>query len=252
MPLIDTRGRLADRIAVVTGGSRGLGEATVRRFVEEGASVAIWDLRAEEHAERFADISDSVLLLDVDVSDSEAVVAAEASTREALGPIQVLVNNAGIAGAILPWDVEPDDWTRMMHINADSQFWCISAVLPEMRKAQYGKIVNISSIAALNPRTLTHPAYGASKAASLGLVASLTRPLGNEGICINAVLPGFIRTEIHDSYTQEEMDRITADIPLTRIGRPIDIANAVLYLASPESDYVSGLFLNVNGGTAVG
>ena len=250
--LDDPSRRLERGVAVVTGGAHGLGEATVRRFVAEGASVAIWDKHVEDVAERFVDIEDSVLPLQVDVSDEDAVAAAEETTRATLGPIQILVNDAGVAGAAEPWGISMDEWTRMMRVNLDGQFLCIRAVLPEMRKTRYGKIINISSIAALNPRNFTHPAYGASKAGALGLVASMVRPLGAEGICINAVLPGFIRTGIHDSYSQEEMAAIRADIPLDRVGRPIDVANACLFLASSESDYVSGLFLNVNGGTAVG
>lgn len=245
-------GRLAGRVAVVTGGVRGLGAATVRRFVEEGARVAVWDPSAQVGQERFADIADAVLLVDVDVSDSRSVDAAEARTREAIGPIQILVNNAGIAEPRDPADVDDDSWNRIMQINANGTFWCIRAVLPGMREAHYGKIVNISSIAALNARKSTHPAYAASKAAVLGMVSSLVRSVGNSGICVNAVLPGFIRTEIHESYTIEQLAEIALDIPLDRAGTPEDVANACLYLASSESDYVTGLYLNVNGGSAVG
>src|SRR5690606_13853469 len=108
------------------------------------------------------------------------------------------------------------------------------------------------SIAALNPRPHTHPAYAASKAGLLGVVATLTRSLGPHGICVNAVMPGLILTDIHESYTQEQIEALLADVPLSRRGVPADVANAVLYLSSPESDYVSGTFINVNGGATVG
>ena len=193
----------------------------------------------------------------VDVADSASVVAAADRTRAALGPVTVLVNNAGISEGADPWDVTDDDWHRMLAINADGTFWCIRAVLGDMRAARYGKIVNIGSLAAQQGRPATDPAYPASKGAVLGLTVSLAHNLGADGICVNAINPGFIRTEIHDAFSDEQVASLAADVPLHRDGvqgkgLPIDIANAALFLLSTESDYITGEFLSVNGGSRTG
>ncbi|MBW0103460.1 SDR family NAD(P)-dependent oxidoreductase [Pseudonocardia sp. KRD291] len=237
------------RVAVVTGGARGLGRAIAERFTAEGAAVAVWDLGE----------ADGVALADqVDVSDPAAVEEAATRVRERLGPVAILVNNTGVAEACPPWEVTDSSWQRIMRTNVDGAFWCARACLPDMRAAGHGKIVNVASIAALHGRPSTHPAYAASKAGLLGLTASLSHNLGVDGICVNAICPGFIRTEIHDSFTDAQMESFTADIPLRPHGRggagglPGDVAGAALYLAGPDSDYVTGVFLNVNGGARTG
>jgi NAD(P)-dependent dehydrogenase (short-subunit alcohol dehydrogenase family) len=234
-------GVLQGRVAVVTGGSRGLGRAIVDRFTAEGARVAVWDLSAPEP---------------VDITDSGAVEKAAARVRETLGPIDILVNNAGIAEPCPPWEVTDESWSRITGVNLDGAFWCVRACLPDMRAAGRGKIVNVASIAALHGRPSTHPAYAASKAGLLGLTASLSHNLGADGICVNAICPGVIPTEIHESFTEAELAAFTADIPLRPLGRkrgvPEDVAGAALFLAGPDSDYVTGAFLNVNGGARTG
>jgi NAD(P)-dependent dehydrogenase (short-subunit alcohol dehydrogenase family) len=252
-------GRLAGQVAIVTGGSRGLGAAIVRRFVDEGAVVAVWDLAPPTDSALPAMIDAGLVTFDaVDVTESVQVNAAIERVRGTLGPASILVNNAGIASAAHPGDVDDDSWQRVLAVNLDGAFWSIRACLPDMQARSYGKIVNISSIAALNSRPLTHPGYAASKAGLLGLTASLSNSLGPHGICVNSVCPGFIRTEIHADFSEEQLARYAEGIPLSRggdpraKGRPEDVANAALYLASSESDYVTGVFLNVNGGAVVG
>jgi NAD(P)-dependent dehydrogenase (short-subunit alcohol dehydrogenase family) len=255
--------RLEGAVAVVTGAAGGFGRATARRLHAEGARVALWD-RDGERAEAVAAALDpggterTALALAVDVTDREAVDAAAEATRTVLGPISVLVNNAGISGAAQPWEVDDEDWTRYFDVNAHGVFWCIRACLPDMRAARYGKIITIGSLAAQQGRPTTNPAYAASKGAVLGMTVSLARNLGADGICVNAINPGFIRTEIHDQFTPDELAPLTADIPLRRggvrgaHGIPDDIAAAVAYLASPDGDFVSGAFLPVNGATRTG
>jgi 2-hydroxycyclohexanecarboxyl-CoA dehydrogenase len=249
--------RLEGRVAVVTGAAGGFGRAIARRLAAEGARVAAWD-RDADGAERIAASLDGAVAVAVDVADSASVEAAAARTREALGPVTVLVNNAGISEGADPWDVTDEDWHRMLAINADGTFFCIRSVLGDMRAARYGKIVNIGSLAAQQGRPATSPAYPASKGAVLGLTVSLARHLGPYGICVNAINPGFIRTDIHDQFSDEQLAVLAADIPLNRRGEPgakglpEDIAGAVAYLASPDSDFVSGEFLSVNGGSRTG
>jgi 2-hydroxycyclohexanecarboxyl-CoA dehydrogenase len=251
--------RMAGRVAVVTGAAGGFGRATAKRLLEEGAAVALWDLdaaRVEAVAGELAGLGPT-LGIGVDVGDHAAVEAAAARSRAALGPIDSLVNNAGVAEARLPWDADPESWRRHFRVNADGAFWCVRAVLPDMLEAGYGKIVNIGSLSAQGGRPHTDPAYPASKGAVLGLTVTLAHNLGPKGICVNAINPGFIRTEIHDKFSPEKVAKLAADVPLVRDGvqgdgRPEDIANAALFLLSSESDYISGEFLSVNGATRTG
>ncbi len=246
---------------MVTGAAGGFGRATARRLHEEDASVALWDIDAERVHAFAAELEpggQSVLALAVDVGDSAAVDEAAARTRAELGPIEILVNNAGVVDAARPWEVSDESWERHFRVNAAGTFYCIRACLPDMRERRYGKIVNIGSLAAQQGRPTTNPSYAASKGAVLGLTVSLARHLGEYGISVNAINPGFIRTDIHDQFSDEQLAPLTADIPLHRRGergehgRPEDIAAAVAFLVSPDSDFVSGEYLSVNGATRTG
>lgn len=254
---------LAGRNAVVTGAAGGFGRAISHRLCAEGARVALWDIDAARLERAAGELAASVngrevLAVPVDVGDPAAVAEAAERTRAALGPVTLLVNNAGISEAARPWEVTDAAWERCMRINAAGPFYCVRALLDDMRASRYGKIVNIGSLAAQQGRPTTSPAYPASKGAVLGLTVSLARHLAEFGICVNAINPGFIRTEIHDQFSPEELAPLTADIPLDRRGEPgargvpEDIAGAVLFLLSPDSDFVTGEFLSVNGGTRTG
>lgn len=249
------------RVSIVTGAARGFGYATAARLLAEGARVALWDMDAElvrRAADELAGAGGVTHVEVVDVGDSAAVDAAASRTRAALGPVDALLNVAGIVEAAAPWEVTDESWERMLRVNAFGTFYCIRACLPDMRERRYGKIVNIGSLAAQQGRPSTSPAYPASKGAVLGLTVSLARHLGEYGICVNAINPGFIRTEIHDHFTDAELAPLMADIPLNRRGEPgrrgepEDIANACLFLASSESDFISGEFLSVNGASRTG
>lgn len=248
-------------VAVVTGAAGGFGKATAARLLREGAKVALWDVAADRLAAAAHEVDPAgaaTLAVVVDIGDSAAVDRAAQETRTVLGPIGALVNNAGVVDAAHPWEVTDESWARHFRVNADGSFYCIRACLPDMRARRYGKIVNIGSLAAQQGRPTTNPAYAASKGAVLGLTVSLARHLGADGICVNAINPGFIRTEIHDQFTDEELAPLTADIPLHRRGergahgRPQDIAAAAFFLVSPDSDFVTGEYLSVNGGTRTG
>lgn len=250
--------RMKGRVAIVTGASRGFGRATSKRLLEEGAAVALWDIEPTVEAAA-ADLADlgPTLAVQVDVGDRDAVEAAHARVREVLGPVDGLVNCAGVASSALPWEAEEESWRRHFRVNTDGTWWPIKACLSDMRERHYGKIVNIGSLAAQQGRPATDPAYPASKGAVLGLTVSLAHNLGADGICVNAINPGFIRTEIHDAFSDEQVASLAADVPLHRDGikgrgLPEDIANAALFLLSGESDYITGEFLSVNGGSRTG
>ena len=257
----DAERRLLGRVAVVTGAAGGFGRAISERLVREGASVALWDRdgeRAEAHAAAIDPAGGATFVAAVDIADSAAVDAAAAATRATLGVADLLVNNAGISEAAAPWEVTDADWDRHMAINASGTFYCIRAHLGGMRERRYGKIVNVASLSAQQGRPTTSPAYPASKGAVLGLTVSLARHLGEFGICVNAINPGFIRTEIHDRFTAAQLAPLTAGIPLNRAGvdgargLPEDIAGAAYFLLSPDSDFITGEFLSVNGGARTG
>lgn len=256
-----TAHRLEGRVAIVTGAAGGFGRASARRLHAEGARVALWDLEGtgvEAIAAALDPSGTTAIALTADIGDSAAVDTAHATTRAALGPVDILANIAGIAGAAKPWEVDDASWERFFRVNTHGSWYCIRACLPDMRERRYGKIINIGSLAAQQGRPTTNPAYAASKGAVLGMTVSLARNLGADGICVNAINPGFIKTEIHDQFTPDELAPLTRDIPLHRggvqgsHGVPDDIAAAVAYLASPDSDFVSGEFLSVNGATRTG
>jgi NAD(P)-dependent dehydrogenase (short-subunit alcohol dehydrogenase family) len=258
-----TPGELDGRVAVVTGAARGFGRVTALHLARAGARVAIWDLDGERSARVVEELREAradlpALAVRVDIGDSRAVDDAVQQTQAALGPVDILVNNAAVVDAAAPWEVTDESWEHTFRVNAAGTFYCVRACLPAMREQRYGKIINIGSIAAQQGRPASNPAYAASKGAVLGLTVSLARNLGEFGICVNAVNPGFIRTDIHDQFSDDQIGALTADIPLQRRGepnehgRPEDIANAVLFLASPRSDYVSGEFLSVNGASRTG
>ena len=187
-------GRFAGRVAVVTGGVSGIGEAISRRLVAEGARLAIWDANATALAHANAQFGTQVHAVHLDLTDADAVAAAAASTVKALGKIDILVASAGITGPNMPtWEYAIADWKRVMDVNVNALFYCNRAVVPLMQANGYGRIVNIASIAGKegNPNAV---AYSASKAAVIGLTKSLGKELARTGIRVNCVTPAAVRT----------------------------------------------------------
>jgi len=223
------------RKAVVTGGMQGIGAAVVRRLEASGAVVDVWDL---DHREK------------VDVADADSVREATARSIARLGRIDVLVNNAGIAGMNKPTVEYPiEEWERVLRVNLTSQFLCCRAVAPHMVKAGYGRIVNIASIAGKegNPNAV---AYSASKAGVIALTKSLGKELARTGVLVNCVTPAAAKTAIFEQMTQQHIDFMLSKIPMGRFVTVDEIAALVGWLASEDCAFSTGAVFDISGGRA--
>jgi 3-oxoacyl-[acyl-carrier protein] reductase len=254
--------RVEGKVALVTGAARGLGRATALKLATEGADVAIWELAvegAQETAEMVEALGRRAVVQAVDVTRPDDVYVAASRTIEELGKIDILVNNAGIASAAPTLlDLDDDRWLKEVSVNLSGTYFCTKAVLGHMIERRSGKIVNISSMAGEFGRQNTSAGYSASKAGVLGLTMSVAASVAKHGINVNAVCPGVIITEFHKIYSEEQLKALQVGIPFNRggvegeHGKPEDIANAVLFLASSEADYITGTRLRVNGGSLMG
>ena len=230
-------------MALVTGGSSGIGAAAARRLLDEGAQVASFDLDAEA--------PEGVLALAGDVARSSDVEAAVAQTHAQLGPIDVLVCSAGVPGASLPTvDVTDEEWRRVMGINADGVFYCNRAVIPSMVERGYGRIVNVASIAGKEGNPMAG-AYSASKAAVIGMTKAIGKDLARTGVIVNCVAPAVIETPILDGITEEHIGYMVDRIPMGRMGEPEEVAALICWLASEECSFSTGATYDISGGRAV-
>ena len=246
--------RLEGKVALITGGARGQGAAEARLFAHEGAKVAIADVLEQEGLQLEADIAElggSAFFVRLDVTSESDWSDAVAATVARYGALNILVNNAGVFMRGTVEDSDARDWDRIMDVNAKGVYLGTKAVIPEMRKAGGGSIVNISSISGMIGQERVQPAYNASKGAVRLLTKSTAVQHAKDGIRVNSVNPGPIRTlMIEDGLTDPEHYADTvAQIPLGRVGGPIEVAYAVLYLSSDESSFVTGSELVVDGGS---
>jgi 3-oxoacyl-[acyl-carrier protein] reductase len=241
---------LAGRFAVVTGGAQGFGKAIVERFVQSGAKVAIWD-RDIALAEKTAKaLGDDVMAVACDVGDPASVAAARERTLERFGRIDILINNAGIAGSIAKtWETDVEEWRQVMRINLDGPFICSRAVVPLMITQNYGRIVNIASIAGKegNPNA-AH--YSASKAGVIALTKSLGKELAGYDIAVNAVTPAAAKTAIFDQITQSHIDFMLSKIPRNRFVLVEELAAMVAWMVSQENSFTTGAVFDLSGGRA--
>ena len=238
------------RNAVVTGGAAGIGLAVAKRLALSGARVALWDLDAKALATAAAGLGHGTLVHALDVADPQAVEHATQATARELGHIDALVCSAGIAGPNkTTWEFPLEDWKRVFDINLNGVFYCNRYVVPVMMKHDYGRIVNIASIAGKegNPNA---SAYSASKAAVIGLTKSIGKELARTGIRVNCVTPAAVRTAIFDQITQQHIDFMLSKIPMGRFGTVDEIASLVAWLASEDCSFSTGAVFDLSGGRA--
>ena len=241
--------KLDGQIVIITGGARGIGEGICKIFCNEGATVALWDVLEEGQttADNISADGGSIFFQKVDVTSQDSVDSAVANIIDNHGKIDVLINNAGIIRDRSILKMTREEWDMVLSVNVDSLFITTKAVLPHMKTANYGRIISASSINAFQG-AFGQTNYSASKAAIVGFTHSLCREVGKYNITVNAVAPGFIKSEMSDSMPEGIIKSGIAQIPVGRIGTPEDMGHAYLFLASKEAGFVSGHTLHANGG----
>jgi len=240
----------AGRAAAITGGAMGIGLAVAQRLVASGARVALWDRDEKALAQAKSALGANALTWQLDVADAAAVARVAQATADACGGIDVLVCSAGITGPNVPLAEYPvDDWKRVFDVNVHGVFLCNRAVVPFMQKKDYGRIVNIASVAGKegNPNA---SAYSASKAAVIGMTKSLGKELAKTGIRVNCVTPAAVRTAIFDQMSQQHIDFMLAKIPMGRFGTVDEIAALVSWLGSEDCSFSTGAVFDLSGGRA--
>ncbi len=238
------------RVAFVTGASQGIGRECALSLARAGARVVAGARNAQKLKDLVCEIQAAggeALAVELDVTSAESVKNAFAEAEKAFGPVEILVNNAGVTKDGLAMRMSPEAWSEVMETNLTGAFRCIQAVLRGMMKQRWGRIINISSVVGLsgNPGQAN---YVSSKAGLVGLTKSLSQELGSRNITVNAVAPGFIETAMTQALSAEAREAITNRIPLGRIGVPSEVAHAVCFLAADEAGYITGHTLSVNGG----
>ncbi len=239
---------LEDKISLVTGASRGIGQAIAMQFSNQGATVigtATTENGVEKINQYLAQAKGTGMLLNV--NDAEQVNATLQAIREQYGDIEILVNNAGITRDNLLMRMKDEEWDDIMETDLKSIFRLSRAVLRAMIKARSGRIINISSVVG-SIGNLGQTNYAAAKAGMFGFSKSLAREVGSRNITVNCIAPGFIDTDMTRSLTDEQQQSLIQHVPLGRLGRPEDVASAVTFLASPAAGYITGATLHVNGG----
>ena len=243
---------LSGRRAVVTGGAQGIGLSIVNRFLASGAKVSLWDQDASLLEQTCSELESkgSVHAVIVELTDADAVAEATLDTVKALGEIDILVNNAGIAGPTEPsWEYALEDWRRVIDVDLNAVYYCCRAVVPRMRDQDYGRIVNVASIAGKegNPNAA---AYSAAKAGVIALTKSIAKETAEKNISVNCITPAAARTRIFDQISQQHIDYMLSKIPRGRFVQVEEIAAMVTWLVSEENSFTTGGVFDLSGGRA--
>lgn len=242
--------RLKDKVALVTGGARGIGREIALCFARQGSNIVIWDVNPQAAAETQKEIEGlgvQAISAQVDVTNSKQVDESVNKILDKFQKLDILVNNAGITKDNLMLRMAESDWDLVIAVNLKGTFNCTKAVSRLMLKAKSGKIVNIASIIGIIGN-FGQANYAASKAGIIALTKTTAKELASRGICVNAVAPGFIQTEMTAKLPAEIQEKMLSAIPLGRFGKPQDVAELCLFLASNESDYITGQTIIIDGG----
>jgi len=240
--------QLENKVAIITGGSAGIGAATAVKFAQEGAKVVIWDVdeaKGKALAEKL-----NAAFAKVNTANYAEVEAAAKAVNEQFGRIDILINNAGITRDSTLKKMTPEQWQQVIDVNLTGVFYCAKVVSEYMLANGWGRIVNASSVVGLYGN-FGQTNYVATKAGLIGMTKTMARELGKKGITVNAVAPGFIATEMVAAMPENVIDAMKAKIPLARLGDPMEIANVYAFLSSDEASYINGHTLSVDGGMTV-
>jgi len=245
--------RLESKVAIVTGGAAGIGEATCVKFANEGAKVAIWDLdetRGKALADKLTKEGATAVFYKVNTASYAEIEAAAKLVFKQFGAIDILVNNAGITRDSSLKKMTPELWQQVIDVNLSGVFYCTKIISEYMLQKAYGRILNASSVVALYGN-FGQTNYVATKSGLIGMTKTWARELGKKGITVNAVAPGFIATEMVAKMPENIIQAMESKVPIGRLGKPEEIASAYLFLASDEAAYVNGAVLSVDGGMTV-
>lgn len=244
-------GKLDGKTAVVTGASRGIGRAIALQLASEGANVVVnfsgSEQKASEVVQEIQNLGSQAIAVQANISDSDSVQQLMNAALEQFGAIDILVNNAGITRDNLLMRMKEDEWDDVINTNLKGVFLCTKAVTRQMMKQRAGRIINISSIVGVMGNA-GQANYVAAKAGVIGLTKTTARELASRNILVNAIAPGFITTEMTDELPEDVKSSMLTQIPLAKLGKPEDIAKAVVYLASDDASYMTGQTLHIDGG----
>lgn len=247
-------GKLDGKTAVVTGASRGIGRAIALELAKEGANVVVnysgSEAKAQEVVEEISKIGSKAIAVQANVADNDSVQNLMKSALDEFGSIDILVNNAGITRDNLLMRMKEDEWDDVINTNLKGVFLCTKAVTRQMMKQRAGRIINIASVVGVMGNA-GQANYTAAKAGVIGLTKTSARELASRNILVNAVAPGFITTEMTDALPEDIKEAMLSQIPLAKLGKPENVAKAVVFLASDDAEYITGQVLHVDGGIAM-